>query len=128
MDREARIAIAARASKLIVAVAIGGVLAACSGGGGYGGGNDAPTTPTVSLAVAPATIALGQSATLTWSSSPGTSCEASGGWSGPRQPSDSAEVVPTATGAVTYTLTCSGGGFSGGRVGGGGGGGSRGSW
>jgi uncharacterized protein (TIGR03118 family) len=97
--------------------ALGGVLAGCSGGDGYGGGYDAPATPTVSLSVAPTTIGFGQSATLTWSSNQGTSCEASGGWSGTRQPSDTAEVVPTATGAVTYTLTCSGAGFSGSAAG-----------
>jgi uncharacterized protein (TIGR03118 family) len=102
---------------LFAIAALGGVLAGCSGGGGggYGGGDDTPappTAPTVSLTVAPATIGLGQSATLTWSSNAGTSCEASDGWSGTRQPSDAAEVVPTATGAVTYTITCSGAGFS----------------
>jgi uncharacterized protein (TIGR03118 family) len=115
MDKQRRIAIAAHTSKLIAAVAIGGLLAGCSGGGDDGGygAPPPPTAPTLSLTVAPTTIGLGQSATLTWSSSPGTSCEASGGWSGTRQPSDSAEVVPTATGPVIYTLTCSGAGFSG---------------
>ena len=105
-----------RQGRLIVALALGGVLAGCSGGGGddggYGGGSN-PPPPTVSLTAAPTTIGLGQSATLTWSSNQGTSCEASGGWSGARQPTDAAEVVPTATGAVTYTLTCSGAAFSG---------------
>ena len=114
MNRHGRIAIAAHGSRLIVALALGGALAGCSGGGGNdGGGYNSPTTPTVSLTVAPTTIGLGQSATLTWSSNQGTSCEASGGWSGTRQPSDATEVAPTATGAVIYTLTCSGAGFSG---------------
>jgi hypothetical protein len=114
MKRQGSFAIAAHWSRLIAVSALGAVLAGCSGGGdgGYGGGNDTPA-PTVSLTVAPTTIGLGQSATLTWSSNAGTSCEASGGWSGTRQPTDAAEVVPTATGAVTYTLTCSGAGFSG---------------
>ena len=116
MKRHGMFAIAARWSSLIAISALGGVLAGCSGGGGYGGGDDPPPPalpPTVSLTVAPATIGLGQSATLTWTSNAGTSCEATGGWSGTRQPSDAAEVVPAATGAVTYTLTCSGTGFSG---------------
>jgi len=112
MNGQGRIAIAAHGSRLIVAFALGGVLAGCSGGGGYDSGGNTPA-PTVSLTVAPTTIGLGQSATLTWSSNAGTSCEASGGWSGTRQASDSAEVVPTATGAVIYTLTCSGASFSG---------------
>ena len=114
MNRQGRSDISAHWSKVIAVSVLGGVLAACGGGGGggYGGGND-PPPPTVSLTVAPTTIGLGQSATLTWSSNPGTSCEASGGWSGTRQPSDAAEVTPTATGTVTYTLTCSGASFSG---------------
>ena len=92
--------------RMFAIAALGGVLAGCSGSDGYGGGGgDTPPAPTVSLTVAPATIGLGQSATLTWSSNPGTSCEASGGWSGTRQANDAAEVTPTATGAVTYTLT-----------------------
>jgi uncharacterized protein (TIGR03118 family) len=114
MNRQGRPGISAHWLKVIAVSVLGGVLAACGGGGGggYGGGND-PPPPTVSLTVAPTTIGLGQSATLTWSSNPGTSCEASGGWSGTRQPSDAAEVTPTATGTVTYTLTCSGASFSG---------------
>ena len=100
--------------RMFAIAALGGVLAGCSGSDGYGGGGgDTPPQPTVSLTVAPATIGLGQSATLTWSSNPGTSCEASGGWSGTRQANDAAEVTPTATGAVTYTLTCSGASVSG---------------
>ena len=49
------------------------VLVACGGGGG--GSSMAPATATISLT--PATITLGQSATLTWSTN-GTSCTASG--------------------------------------------------
>ena len=112
MNGQGTFAISAHWSRLIGVSVLGGVLAACGGGGGYGGGDD-PPAPTLSLTVAPTTIGLGQSATLTWSASSGTSCEASGGWSGMRQPNDAAEVVPAATGAVTYTLTCSGAGFSG---------------
>jgi uncharacterized protein (TIGR03118 family) len=111
MTSQGRIAIATHVSRLIAALALGGVLAACSGGG-YDGGGD-PPAPTASLTVAPATIGIGQSATLTWSSNQGTSCEASGGWSGTRPAGGAADVVPTATGAVTYTLSCSGAGLSG---------------
>ncbi len=44
------------------------LLAACGGYGGGGGYNGAAPAPTVTLSVAPTSIVLGQSATLTWSS------------------------------------------------------------
>jgi uncharacterized protein (TIGR03118 family) len=105
-------AIAATRSGLIALSALGGVLAACGGGGGYGGGSSNPA-PTATFTVAPTTIAIGQSATLNWSSNQGTSCAATGGWSGMQQATGTTEVTPTATGTVTYTLECSGGAYSG---------------
>jgi uncharacterized protein (TIGR03118 family) len=84
------------------------VLVACGGGGG-GGSSMAPATVTMSFT--PATIALGQSATLTWTTN-GTSCTASGAWSGSQAASGTLVVTPTATGAQTYTLVCSGGIYS----------------
>jgi hypothetical protein len=65
-----------------------------------------PTPPTISFSAAPATIAAGQSATLTWSSTSATSCSASDGWSGSRTTSGSQAVAPIAT--TTYILTCMG--------------------
>lgn len=108
-------AIAAKWSGMIALSALGSVLAGC-GGGGYGGGSGNPA-PTALLTVEPMTITLGQSATLTWSSSQGTSCEASGGWDGPKPSTGTEEVTPTTTGAITYTLMCSGGAYSGSATG-----------
>ena len=68
--------------------------------------------PTVTITVAPTTITLGQSATLTWSSSEATSCTASGAWTGAQKTSGSASESPTAAGSSTYTLTCIGAGGS----------------
>ncbi len=68
-----------------------------------------PATTTISLA--PATITLGQSSTLTWNTN-GTSCTASGAWSGTQASSGTLVVTPTAAGAQTYTLVCSGGIYS----------------
>lgn len=62
-------------------------------------------TPVVTLAVSPASVAVGQSATLTWSSSDTTSCTASGAWSGAKALSGDAVVTPAA-GSYTYTLSC----------------------
>ncbi len=86
-------------------------LAGC--GGGYGGGGSGNSAPTASLMVDPMTVTLGQSATLTWSSNPGTSCTASGAWDGTEPATGAAEVTPAETGALIYTLTCSGGPYGG---------------
>jgi hypothetical protein len=72
----------------------------------------AGATPTVTIAVAPTTISVGQSANLTWSSTNATSCTASGGWTGTQATSGTASESPTASGNTTYTLTCTGSGGS----------------
>ena len=88
------------------------LLAACGGHGGGGGGGGyngvAAPAPTVSLSVAPTGIVVGQSATLTWSSTNGSSCTASGAWSGNQAASGTSVQTPTAAGSLTFTLTCSG--------------------
>lgn len=66
-------------------------------------------TPAVTISVTPEAVELGQSATLTWSSTGATSCTASGNWSGAEALSGSQIVTPAATGDYTYTLTCTGG-------------------
>lgn len=87
-------------------------------GGGYGGSNmGPPMAPTVMLSVAPTTVTLGQSVTLTWSTTNANTCVASSGWTGNEAASGTQTVTPTASGNVTYTLTCtapSGGGYAGG--------------
>jgi uncharacterized protein (TIGR03118 family) len=85
------------------------LLAGCGGyggGGSYNGG--AAPVPTVSLSVAPSSIVLGQSATLTWTSTNSSSCTASGGFSGAESTAGTSVVTPIAAGSVTFTLTCSG--------------------
>ena len=91
------------------------LLAAACGGGGYGGGGgSSPPPPSISFTVAPTSVALGQSATLTWAASAGSTCTASGAWSGSEPASGTAVVTPTAVGAATYKLDCSGAGAYGG--------------
>ncbi len=85
-------------------------LAGCGGGGGGGGSSPPPTSaPTVSLSASAASVTVGGSTTLTWSSTSATSCTASGGWSGARAVSGS-ELVGNITAATTYSLSCSGAG------------------
>jgi uncharacterized protein (TIGR03118 family) len=95
------------------------LLAGC-GGSSYNGGSGnmgPPLAPTVTLSIAPTTVTLGQSATLTWTTGSAATCTASGGWTGNQNTNGTASVTPTATGNVVYTLACtapSGGSYSGG--------------
>lgn len=88
------------------------LLAGCGGGGG-----GANALPTVSISAASNTITLGQSVTLSWSSTNATSCAASASpgesdWSGAEPMSGSHTVTPAAPGMVTYQLVCTGSGGS----------------
>jgi hypothetical protein len=88
--------------------------ALCScGGSAYQA--QAPTVSFSSPAQA-STIRLGQGVALTWASAYATSCTAStsngmgGNFSGSQPTNGSLTVAPTATGTVTYNLSCSGSG------------------
>jgi uncharacterized protein (TIGR03118 family) len=81
-------------------------LSAC--GGSSGGSSMPAVAPTVQLALNNSSISLGQSATLTWSSTGATACTASGAWSGAEPTGGTMTVTPTAAGSDIYTLTCSG--------------------
>ncbi len=86
----------------------------CSGSGGSGNRSATVTVtapvPTVSLAVNPGGITLGQSLTLNWSLTNASSCTASNAWSGAKANSGSETITPTAAGTLTYTLACNGAG------------------
>jgi len=96
------------------------LLMSCGGGGmggGYGMGTSAPP-PAPSSSVmftspaAGTSINFGRSVKLAWTSTNSSSCTAStstaagGTFSGTQPTSGSMTVVPTATGAVAYTLSC----------------------
>jgi len=97
---------------------IAALLAACGGGGG--GSTPAPApTPSVSLAATPASVAVGQNITLSWSSqnTGAADCTASGAWSGQQPGSGSATIAASApaggfgsasSAVLSYTLTCGG--------------------
>jgi hypothetical protein len=59
-----------------------------------------------SLKLGAASIAVGSSTTLTWTSPVATSCTASGTWSGALAASGSQTLTPTAAGSYPYSLTC----------------------
>ncbi|MFC1599355.1 hypothetical protein ACFL2W_01065, partial [Candidatus Omnitrophota bacterium] len=66
--------------------------------------------PTLTLSANPSSIAVGDSSTLTWSSSDATAVDAQDGWSGSKSLSGSEVVTPAVT--TTYTLTATGPGGS----------------
>src|ERR1700741_2811860 len=105
--------------RLVGIAAFGWVLARCSGN--YSGaafrnpGRGAPpppAAPTVALTAQPATILLGQSTALTWTSTDANTCTAGGDWSGALATSGSASQPPAGTGDHTYSVSCTGAGGS----------------
>jgi hypothetical protein len=82
----------------------------CTNAAGASGSNSvnltavAPAVPTLTLSAT--SITLGQSATISWSSSTAASCTASGSWSGPLPISGSQVLTPTGVGSDTYSLVC----------------------
>jgi hypothetical protein len=87
----------------LAAVAACLLLVSCGGGGG---GPPAPVI--VSIGATPTALVLGQSTTLTWSSSNALECEASGAWGGNVGPSGTQVVTPPFPGTFTYRLNCDG--------------------
>jgi hypothetical protein len=82
----------------------------CTGPGGSASNSASLTVNAVGVTISASqtTITVGQSATLTWSSTNATSCTASGAWSGHEGTSGSQSVTPMAAGTQTYSLNCTG--------------------
>jgi len=106
------------AAKRVAGTICGGVaamlLSSC-GGGGYGGGGMGSTMPSImfSSPAMGASVNLGQAVKVAWTTTYASSCTAStsasgGAFSGTQPTSGQMTVAPTATGSVTYTLTCTG--------------------
>ncbi|MBV9316420.1 MAG: hypothetical protein JOZ34_03070 [Gammaproteobacteria bacterium] len=108
-------AIGATAVVISIVAACGGYGGSSGMGGGVYGGSAAPTVA-FSTPAAAMNVNLGQAVKLAWTSTNATSCTASassmtgGTFSGSQAVSGEMNVVPTATGSVTYTLSCSGAG------------------
>jgi hypothetical protein len=92
----------------------------CTGTGGVGNGATAlivtavqpppATAPSVTVTVSPGTVTVGQSATVTWTSTNATSCVADSAWSGTQATNGTLSVSPTTAGGYAYSLTCTGAG------------------
>jgi hypothetical protein len=71
-------------------------------------GNPPASLPTLSITASPTNLTVGESSTLTWSSTNATSCTATGAWTGTKATSGSASTgTITAAGSNSYSLTCS---------------------
>jgi hypothetical protein len=88
----------------------------CTGAGGTSPVKSATITvaavtpaPTVTLSATPATIALGGTSQLSWTSTNATTCNASGAWSGTMATSGT-YTTPALAAASSFTLSCSGAG------------------
>ena len=90
--------------------------ATCNGPGGQQITRTATVTvvqhplPTLSFSATPATITMGQSSTLSWSTANATSCTATGSWSGSKPVNGTLVVSPTSD--AKYQLSCTGPGGS----------------
>ena len=84
------------------------IIASCGGGGG-GGSTPEPPVPgaSITLSISDDQIYLGNTVTLTWTTSNASSCTASGSWSGSKALSGSETITPDSEGQKSYTLTCS---------------------
>lgn len=72
-----------------------------------GGGSSSPPVPTVSLTSNLSEVEIGNSITLTWSSTNATSCSASGAWAGSKASSGTEEVIISNIGSNNFSLSCS---------------------
>lgn len=74
--------------------------------------NEASTQPVgapdVTLVVAPASIRVGESAQLSWTTAEATSCTASNAWAGGQALQGTQAVSPASPGTYTYVLSCAG--------------------
>ena len=73
-----------------------------------GGGSSTPPVPTVSLSSSASEVEVGNTVTLTWSSTNATSCNASGSWTGTKGISGSEQITIGIAGPNNFSLSCSG--------------------
>lgn len=104
-----------RRRRLSILVALESLALAACGGSHVQIGPTLPTaSPTVALTSAPASfVTLGQTVTLSWSSTNAASCMASSSpaesdWQGTKAAAGTQVVTPSVAGAQTYSLDCSG--------------------
>jgi hypothetical protein len=88
-------------------------LAACGGGGGGGSSTPSIPSPAVTISSSAASAVVGETVTISWSSTNATSCSASGAWSGSKSVNGNEDVTIGTSGTNNYSLSCTGEGGSG---------------
>lgn len=97
-------------------IAITLIITSCGGGGGGGSDSPAPTvTPaaTSSISLSNEKGYVGETVTVTWSSTNATSCTASNAWTGTKGTSGSETFSLNSAGSFVFDISCSGSGGSG---------------
>ena len=86
----------------LILVLAAGIAASSCGGGSYGGGDGGGGgggAATLNISIDPDTIAVGESATITWNTN-GNTCTASGDWAGTKDGDGSEDVSPDEAGEL----------------------------
>ena len=83
------------------------IISSCGGGGG-GGSAPEPQIPlaSVNLSVSASEVYIGDTITLSWTTSNATTCTASGDWEGTKSLSGSEDLSFTESGQKNFTLSC----------------------
>lgn len=98
--------------------AIVALAAAMLAGCGGGGDEDPPppaaaAAPTVTISSSKSSVRVGETLTITWSSTNATACTATGAWSGAKATSGSSALTASQAGTQSYQLSCTGTGGTG---------------
>ena len=104
-------------NKIIPTIALTLIITSCGGGGG-GGGGDTYTPPATPAATSTISLSsekgyVGDTVTVTWSSTNATGCTASNAWTGTKGTSGSETFSLESAGTFTFDISCSGSGGSG---------------
>ena len=84
------------------------IISSCGGGGGGGGSAPEPQIPlaSVNLSVSASEVYIGNTITLSWTTSNASTCTASGDWEGTKSLSGSEDLSFTESGQKNFTLSC----------------------
>ena len=94
--------------RCVFAIVVLLMLGGCGGGSGESGNSSAPASQmNVSFSITVAETYVNDSVELSWSSSTGGSCTASGDWSGSRASSGTESVPTDISGDFSFTISCS---------------------
>jgi len=99
-------AMAIKASNRVAAIFLS-LLAVGCGGGGAGGETSAALPVAIDLKISKSETYQNDSVELTWSSSSGASCSASGDWGGSKSVNGAETVEASDVGEYSFTLACS---------------------